>query len=114
MKRLLVIFIMLMSFFTSNSNAESVNYDDLKAQIMSCLEDILVDPDSAKIKFGPYVQRKELFCVKINAKNRMGGYGGYKTGYFSFKNGKLSMCNNSSLDQRLGTFIFDCTGATYE
>lgn len=69
-----------------------------KALIIEKLKEDLVDPDSAKFRnwsklkrdFTGYEHYRFVWhgCVEVNAKNRMGGYTGYKTyKYRAFEDG---------------------------
>lgn len=44
---------------------------------MQALENFLHDPESARLKDVHRVARTGAVCGRVNAKNRMGGYGGY-------------------------------------
>ena len=115
-----IFLVTLVAFFMLGSLvwAQNYNYVDMKKQIVSCLDDVLVDPDSAKIKFGPYIPSKKspgagLLCAKVNSKNKMGGFTGYQIGYFFFENGKITPCSRNTFDPALANVIYGCTQAEY-
>ena len=103
---------------THVSFAQEVDRESMKKQIVKCLDVKIVDPDSAKIKYGPYIKNKDgknsgVLCVLVNSKNKMGGYTGYQHGFFFFEAGVLS-CGASSFDQQLRRVIGSCEGVDYE
>lgn len=50
-----------------------------QAVVKDAMGDVMFDPDSALYQFKPFVSGSNIVCGKINAKNRMGGYVGYRT-----------------------------------
>lgn len=81
-----------------------------KALVKERLESVLVDPGSAEYRFnypapiqgwqnvkGPAggFSSETIYgwkaCFQYNAKNRMGGYGGYEDVYVFFKNGRIAL-----------------------
>lgn len=57
--------------------------------IQSSVRESLSDPDSATFKMLPLSEESEKYCAYVNAKNRFGGYVGYRSfSVFITKSGK--------------------------
>lgn len=52
--------------------------EDDKTEIRTAVKRELLDPDSARFRWNPEMLEPEHYCGFVNAKNRMGGYVGFK------------------------------------
>jgi hypothetical protein len=81
----------------------------IKHEARERLADLLVDPSSAQVR--RLVRNDGAICGEVNAKNRMGGYVGFKA-FFAPKAGEAKINPEFSPDSKepveiYGQFIFD-------
>jgi len=70
MKKSLILSIMILALTLSGCEND-------KNEVIKVVDNLLIDPDSAKYK--DFISNKDntLSCITVNAKNRLGGYTGY-------------------------------------
>lgn len=85
--------------FNSQANTEQLSKEGLLfvENAQKALIDNLNDPDSAKLRklmyFNDVNNKMQILCGEINAKNRMGGYVGYRK-FFIASNGRSDIGGN--------------------
>lgn len=90
--------------------------------IQSAVRDELVDPDSSNFKMLPLSKNSDRYCAYVNAKNRFGGYDGFRafTVYVT-KNpaGQVIEASHPSVENRRDPLMADlkravCAGQGYD
>jgi len=87
-------------------NSQQQDYEKMKGMAVKYLEESLIDYDSAKIKFGPIETHQAIahghpyLCIKINAKNRLGGYTGYQMSIIVFNNGAIDKMQTTVMNEQ--------------
>lgn len=74
--------------------------EDDKTEIRTAVKRELLDPDSARFRWNPEMLEPEHYCGFVNAKNRMGGYVGFKAFIIDYEDGRVSRASILSGVQR--------------
>lgn len=59
-----------------------------RTAIEGAVKEQLNDPDSATFRHNPYQTGSDIYCGRVNAKNRLGGYVGYRIFKINVRGGK--------------------------
>jgi hypothetical protein len=82
-------------------------------QAHDLVKDGLSDPDSATFKSDTEYAKKDgnfIVCGQVNAKNRMGGYVGYR--WYIVEDGKALVMNDDNASDFAGKYVETCTNLT--
>jgi len=90
----------LLSACSSKPRAGGQISPEMKSKIETLVRERINDPDSLKIQWLPLSNNFRMYCFRINAKNGLGGYVGYKPAIVFFTDETQSKISEISLVSR--------------